>query len=62
MEEIGDAVETFCRTGGTSRKAVWGQRFKSLLIKRVLPLKGLNDLGLIRASPHGFPALGGISQ
>ena len=44
MEEIGGAVEAFCRHDGTSRKSVWGQRFKSLLIKRVLPLKRLNDL------------------
>ena len=44
MEEIGGAVEAFCRNDGNSRKSVWGQRFKSLLIKRVLPVKRLNDL------------------
>ncbi len=44
MKEIGGAVEAFCRHDGNSRKSVWGQRFKSLLIKRVLPVKRLNDL------------------
>ena len=44
MEDIGGAVEAFCRHDGNSRKSVWGQRFKSLLIKRVLPVKRLNDL------------------
>ena len=44
MEDIGGAVEAFCRHDGNSRKSLWAKRFKSLLIKRVLPVKRLNDL------------------
>lgn len=38
-EMAGGAVEAFCRHGGTSRESGWGQRFKPLFLKRVLPLK-----------------------
>ncbi|HIJ76827.1 MAG TPA: lysophospholipid acyltransferase family protein [Deltaproteobacteria bacterium] len=45
MEEmVGGAVEAFYGHGGTSRRSGWGQRFKSLFLKRVLPLKRLNYL------------------
>jgi putative hemolysin len=45
MEEMADGVvEAFCRHGGTSRESGWGQRFKSLFLKRVLPLKRLDYL------------------
>ena len=45
MEEmVGGAMEAFYGHGGTSRKSGWGQRFKSLFLKRVLPLKRLSYL------------------
>jgi len=45
MEEmVGGVMEAFCGHGGTSRESRWGQRFKSLFLKGVLPLKRLNYL------------------
>jgi putative hemolysin len=45
MKEMGGgAVEALYSHGVTNRKSGWGQRFKSLFLKGVLPLKRLNYL------------------
>lgn len=45
MEQmVGGAVEALYGHGGTSLKSGWGQRFKSLFLNRVLPLKRVNYL------------------
>ncbi len=45
MEQmVGGAVEALYGPGGTSLKSWWGHRFKSLFLKRVLPLKRVNYL------------------
>ncbi len=52
-EMAGGAVEAFFSHGGTSRKPGWGQHFKSLFLKRVLPLKRLNYLySLLNSLPN----------
>ncbi len=43
-EMLGDPMKAFYKHGGTSRKSGWGQRLKSLLLKRVLPLKRVNHI------------------
>ncbi|MGA2402344.1 MAG: GNAT family N-acyltransferase [Syntrophobacteraceae bacterium] len=45
MEQmVGGAVEALCSHGGTSRKPLWGPRFKSLFLRRVLPSKRLDHI------------------
>ncbi len=43
-EKAGGVVEALCRHDGTSPESAWGQRFKSLFLKRVLPFKRVNYL------------------
>jgi putative hemolysin len=53
MEEmVGGVMEVFRKHGGTSRESRWGKRFKSLFLKRVLPLKRLSYLhSLVNSLP-----------
>ena len=43
-EMVGGAGEALYGLGGTNRTSGWGHRFKSLFLKRVLPLKRVNFL------------------
>jgi putative hemolysin len=42
-QRVGGALEALCSNVGSDREGLWGPRFKSLFLKRVLPFGRLND-------------------
>lgn len=59
MKETVGAVEEFCGLGGTGGKRLWGHRFKSLLLRRLLPLKRLNE---VYSRLDSLPAGAGVAD